>query len=60
MAPEATNLGLEVVGMVSKLLAKHLPWIAASQTDRTEAERDGEQVPTPADTDLGDGDFDEI
>eukprot|EP00959_Pyramimonas_sp_CCMP1952_P320927 6716358-Pyramimonas_sp.AAC.1 len=62
MAPEAKNLGPDVLAMVAKLLTKHLLWTAASQGKLPDGQKSesGENIPTPTDEDLGDTEFEEI
>eukprot|EP00959_Pyramimonas_sp_CCMP1952_P270906 5663430-Pyramimonas_sp.AAC.1 len=62
MAPEAENLGPDVLAMVAKLLTKHLTWTAASQGKPPDGQKGegGGNIPTPMDEDPGDTDFEEI
>jgi hypothetical protein len=61
MAPEAKNLGPDVLAMVAKLLTKHLMWTASQGKPPDGQKGDGgENSPTPMDESLGDADFEEI
>eukprot|EP00959_Pyramimonas_sp_CCMP1952_P235859 4928967-Pyramimonas_sp.AAC.1 len=61
MAPEAKNLGPDVLAMVAKLLTEHLMWTASQGKPPDGQKGDGgENIPTPMDESLGDTDFEEI